>query len=211
MMPGAPSTVHRNAPAERAMPGDGTPSRVAAHAATDTDCGIPGRSAMRPAPKADAGPASATRAPEHVGFVSSLSRTLAAANGFILQQLARCGLQGIATSHGDILSKLFADGPVSMQELASAIGRDPSTVTSLVRKLAAAGYVETGKSAADRRVTEVSLTPAGRRLEGDFTRISAELQAVQMRGIDPEDFAITCRTLRQIRDNFTEVTEQEKR
>lgn len=167
--------------------------------------------------KADAagnGGRSATAAPadaDRIGFVSSLSRTLAAANGFILQQLARCGLQGIATSHGDILSKLFADGPVSMQELASAIGRDPSTVTSLVRKLAAAGYVETGKSAADRRVTEVRLTAAGRRLEGDFARISAELQAVQMQGIDPQDLAVTCRTLRQMRDNFTEATEQEKR
>lgn len=146
-----------------------------------------------------------------IGFVSGLSRTLAAANGFILDQLRHCGLKGIVTSHGDILMKLFADGPTTMQELASAIGRDPSTVTSLVKKLAAGGFVETRKSTDDRRATEVHLTATGRALEGDFKTISEALQAVQMKGVDPSDFAITCRVLRQIRNNFVEAREQENR
>ena len=78
-------------------------------------------------------------------LVNQLSRTLAQANRFIAIKLKERGLDGIAPSHGDILMQLFACGEQPMQELARAIGRDPSTVTALVKKLAAAGYVRTEK------------------------------------------------------------------
>lgn len=79
-------------------------------------------------------------------FVSFLSRTLAEANRFIVEQLKQRGLSDLVPSHGDILVHLFAHEPVTMQELAQAINRDPSTVTALVRKLSDAGYVRTAKA-----------------------------------------------------------------
>ena len=75
------------------------------------------------------------------GTVNQLARTLGLANRFLLEQLEQYGLAGIAPSHGDILVQLFAHGELPMSELAQRIGRDPSTVTALVRKLAAGGYV----------------------------------------------------------------------
>ena len=68
------------------------------------------------------------------GTVNQLARTLALANRFITEQLEQHGLAGIAPSHGDIFVQLFAHGELPMCELAQRIGRDPSTVTALVKR-----------------------------------------------------------------------------
>lgn len=135
-------------------------------------------------------------------LVNRLSRALGQANRFIALKLRERGLDGIAPSHGDILMQLFACGEQPMQELARAIGRDPSTVTALVKKLAAAGYVRTGKGVQDRRATIVSLTGKGRELRGEFEAVSAALREVQGRGIDAADMETARRVLAGVRDNF---------
>lgn len=135
-------------------------------------------------------------------LVNRLSQTLAQANRFIAGTLKERGLDGIAPSHGDILMQLFASGEQPMRELARAIGRDPSTVTALVKKLAAAGYVRTEKGAQDRRATIVSLTEKGRGLRGEFEAVSAALREVQGRGIDAADMETARRVLAGVRDNF---------
>lgn len=139
-------------------------------------------------------------------FVSRLGKTLASANSFIVKQLNEAGLKDLVPSHGDILLVLFAQKSVSMQELSRKIHRDPSTVTTLVKKLVKAGYVQTQKNDEDKRKTEVCLTRKGKGLEGRFDAISQRLVSVQMEGIDASDFAITCKTLEKIRDNFTNAT-----
>lgn len=144
---------------------------------------------------------------EPTSFISFLSRTLAEANRFIVEQLKQRGLTDLVPSHGDVLTHLFAHEPVTMQELAQAINRDPSTVTALVRKLASAGYVRTTKSAADRRITEVSLTEKGAGLRSDFAAISAKLLETQMEGVDGDDFGTACDVLVRVRDNFAKALE----
>lgn len=135
-------------------------------------------------------------------LVNRLSQTLGQANRFIAVKLKERGLDGIAPSHGDILMRLFACGEQPMQELARAIGRDPSTVTALVKKLVAAGYVRTEKGEQDRRATIVSLTEKGRGLRGEFETVSAALSEVQGRGIDAADMETARRVLVGVRDNF---------
>lgn len=135
-------------------------------------------------------------------FVSTLSRTLAAANRFLMTRLRDEGLDSLVPSHGDILMYLFVHEDVTMHELALAIGREPSTVTCLVRKLANAGYVQTAKHDGDRRITYASLTERGRRLRGVFDEISTELVATQMTGVSPADFDVTRDTLETMRRNF---------
>lgn len=135
-------------------------------------------------------------------FISSLSRTLAAANAYLMEQLKQAGLVGIVPSHGDILAQLFANDVMTMQGLSDRIGRDPSTVTCLVKKLVDQGYVRAQKSVEDKRRTEVSLTKKGQRLRGEFENISRELVNAQMTGISSRDFDITCKTLAKIKANF---------
>lgn len=137
-------------------------------------------------------------------FVSSLSRTLSAANNFLIEHLKAEGLTDLVPSHGDILVCLFEGEPISMQRLAERINRDPSTVTALVKKLVSSGYAYTQKNKADHRVTEVLLTNEGERLRRIFQQITDKLIAVQMKDIDAADFETTCRTLQKIRTNFVD-------
>lgn len=138
-------------------------------------------------------------------FVSTLSRTLAAANRFLMTRLREEGFDTLVPSHGDILMHLFVHESVTMHELARAIGREPSTVTSLVKKLANAGYVQTDKHGSDRRITYVTLTDEGKGLRGIFDGISAELVSVQMGRVTPQGFDVTRDTLETMRRNFEEA------
>lgn len=138
------------------------------------------------------------------GFVNSLSQTLGEANRFLTAQMSTRGLKGLVPSHGDILIALFAGRPLTMQELAAKINRDPSTVTALVKRLIREGYARTERRAADRRVVEVSLTEKGAALRYDFDDISRSLLETQMQGVDEEDFQTACRVLGRIKQNFTE-------
>lgn len=140
-------------------------------------------------------------------LVSSLGKTLAEANRFLTLCLHRAGLTDLVPSHGDILLHLFSHGPTPMQELAKAIGRDPSTVTALVRKLAAGGYVSTQKQEADRRVTKVLLTAKGKQLRGAFAGISQQLAQAQMRGLSEAQVEAACEVLRTVRDNLADACE----
>lgn len=136
------------------------------------------------------------------GSVSQLSRTLALANRFLIARLEQQGLQGIAPSHGDILYQLFQQEELPMSELAQRIDRDPSTVTALVKKLAAGNYVTTAKRGNDKRVTLVSLTQKGKQLKPEFESISVELRETQLHGIAHEDLSTFDTVLRIMQDNF---------
>lgn len=139
----------------------------------------------------------------HSAIVSLMARTLGAANHYLVELLAREGLVGIVPSHGDILMQLFAHGAMPMAALAEAIGKDPSTVTALVRKLVDAGYVEKARSPHDGRVQEVRLTAAGRALEGAMAAVSHELIATLTNGLSDEDLAVTCRTMKAMQANVS--------
>ncbi len=145
------------------------------------------------------------------GFVNSLAQTLAAANGYLVSQLAAVGLRDLVPSHGDILLQLFRHEDITMQELSERIHRDPSTVTTLVKKLVDAGYVKTRKSPEDKRRTQVSLTKLGQSLRKDFDLISKNMVEVQMQGIDERSFEIACDTLMRIRMNFLQASSSENR
>lgn len=143
------------------------------------------------------------------GYSNQLSRTLALSNQFLMLQVERSGLRGLAPSHGDILVQLFACERMCMSELSQRIARDPSTVTALVRKLVAMGLAQTGKSPNDRRSTVVSLTAKGRALKDDFDGISARLEAVWHDGIDDADLQTMERVLEAARGNMRRAIEEE--
>ena len=59
------------------------------------------------------------------------------------------------------LSHLRLRGPLGPRELAGRLGLTPSTVTSLLDRLEAAGFAERTAHPTDRRKTVISLTEAG--------------------------------------------------
>lgn len=75
-----------------------------------------------------------------------------------------------------LLFELAANGPRIQAALAEAIDCEPPSVTSMVRKLEAAGYVERRPSERDRRSSVVALTEDGQallaRLEPAWTELA---------------------------------------
>jgi MarR family transcriptional regulator, organic hydroperoxide resistance regulator len=75
---------------------------------------------------------------------------------------------------------------------------ESNTLTPLLKKLEAAGYVTRRRSAADERQVVVSLTAAGRRLRDKGAGI--DLGAAT--GLSPEEFGRTLRTVARMRDHL---------
>ena len=117
-------------------------------------------------------------------------------------ELERRGIRGLAPTHGSILNELLKRDAQAMQELAAAIGRDKSTVTTLVDKLAAAGYVIRIKPPEDSRVTRVALTDRGRALGPVFEEISRDLMARAYRGLSEWERSAVVGILEKILDGW---------
>lgn len=140
-------------------------------------------------------------------LISQLGRTLSAANHYLSHLMTQKGVQGLVPSHGDILVNLFAHESMTMAALAESIGKDPSTVTVLVRKLIDAGYVKTEKSSLDRRVTEVSLTGKGQALKADIAFVNEQLLTAMEEGLSSEELSAARKTLMKMRDNFEKASQ----
>ncbi len=102
-------------------------------------------------------------------------------------EMNRPGLAELAPTHGDILFVLAKQGRASMQELARAIDRDKSTVTALVDKLVALGFVEKVPDPVDGRGTIVVPTKRARQAIRPMFAISRKLLRRAYRGIAPEE------------------------
>jgi DNA-binding MarR family transcriptional regulator len=112
------------------------------------------------------------------------------------------GLEGIVTSHGDIIYALFNHERMTMAEIAAKIGRDKSTVTALVDKLVKLGYVGKERDSRDTRVVYVALSDKGRELRPVFEAISAKVLGTFYSGVSEEEKTELARVLDKIYHNF---------
>lgn len=106
-----------------------------------------------------------------INFIAQQAgRIVAHANRFLVSELRRRGVTDIVPSHGDILNYLLRHDGATSTDIAVGSHRTKPTVTVLVDKLIAAGYVERRRSTKDRRETEVWLTEKGRALRTHVLR-----------------------------------------
>ncbi|MFB7469911.1 MarR family winged helix-turn-helix transcriptional regulator [Kitasatospora sp. NPDC056184] len=102
-----------------------------------------------------------------------LSRTGKAARGRLVERLARRGLRLWDMA---VLAALADFGPHAQRDLVRRLRVDPSDTAKVADRLAAGGYVERVRDAADRRRVLVTVTDAGRAL---LAELRAEAHAVQ--------------------------------
>ena len=124
------------------------------------------------------------------------------ASALMQSELKARGLDGLVASHGELLSQLLQADGQSMQALAEAIGRDKSTVTALVKKLAAQALVETRKDLQDQRMTRVFLTASGRSLRPTFEAVNHSLLARMYQGLSWEERQRLVDTLNKVLHNL---------
>jgi len=134
--------------------------------------------------------------------ISLISKVREKVNRFIESEMSKHGLEGIVTSHGDIIYALFKSPRLTMAEIAEKIGKDKSTVTALVDKLARLGYVTKKRDTEDTRVVYVALTYKGNQLKPVFDAISNEVLDTFYLDISEKEKEDLIRILNKVYNNF---------
>ena len=134
--------------------------------------------------------------------IALCSRVAEATHKEIIQELKKRGVEGIVPSHGGIMMLLFDGEEYTMQELARRIHRTKPTVTVLVEKLEAFGYVERRKSDEDGRITLLRLTEKGQALQTIFREISEVVNQRVYAGFSEEEAEDVERLLSKVKLNF---------
>ncbi len=122
---------------------------------------------------------------------------------FLIQELKKHELSGVSPSHGDLLGALCIRDGMRMQELATFINRDKSTITALVNKLIDLGYVEKERDITDNRIWMVRLTDKGRIIKPSIMEISEKMRSKAYDGLSEEEIKIVSLLLSKIYKNFT--------
>lgn len=134
--------------------------------------------------------------------ISLISKIREKVNRFIVSEMLKHGIDGIVTSHGDIIYALLKAHRLTMAEIAEKIGKDKSTVTALVDKLVRLGYVTKERDTEDTRVVFVALTQKGNELKPMFEEISNDILDVLYLGISENEKEELIRILNKIYNNF---------
>ncbi|MEM6761784.1 MAG: MarR family transcriptional regulator [Pseudomonadota bacterium] len=121
-------------------------------------------------------------------------------------QRVRAGahLSGVGLHPGQevVLKALANRDGLTMSELASELGVQPPTVTKMVTRLAAYGFVVRQASPTDGRLARVSLTEPGRAIIADIDKMWKRLEKEALAGFDDKDRKRLRRYLRKIEKNL---------
>jgi DNA-binding MarR family transcriptional regulator len=90
---------------------------------------------------------------------------------------------GLTPALFGVLNVLGARDGVIQQEVAVAMGIDPSTMVSLIDELESAGLAKRTPHPTDRRAREIAITPKGRRLLDRGRLMASEVEGEVLRGL----------------------------
>ncbi len=139
-------------------------------------------------------------------IVYFISRAKANMIKFIENKLKENKLDDLIPTHGNILTALYeSDKNLTMKEISQKIGKDKSTVTSLVNRLITLGYIEKEKCTKDKRVTYIGLTQKARDIEGSFNFISSQVKETAYNNFTEDEKKEFLRLLRKLSSNFKDA------
>lgn len=104
-----------------------------------------------------------------------------------MKELENHGINGISTSHGEIIGFLLKMGPLQMGRIAEITGKDKSTVTALINKLILQGYVKKYPDKEDNRIAIIKLTRKGMSLSKSYDDISNKLRETSYKGLSDNE------------------------
>ena len=97
---------------------------------------------------------------------------------------------------------LYEQDGQTVSELGGKLFLESNTLTPILKKLEAMGYLLRERSAADERQVVVTLTDAGRQLREQA--LGKNLRAAT--GLSPDEFAVLQKAVTRLRDNLIEAT-----
>jgi DNA-binding MarR family transcriptional regulator len=95
-----------------------------------------------------------------------------------------------------VLIVLWDEGTSTVKELVEALRLDHGTLTPLLRRMEASGFVTRRRADSDERFVEISLTPSGDALRSHATAIHCDM--VEALGLDPARLTALQATLREL-------------
>ena len=128
-----------------------------------------------------------------------LNRAVSRYNAVIEAELRGIGID-IPTWR--VLMVLGEHNPLPVAQVARSAVIHISTMARIVGRMAKAGLVETAPNALDGRVTDLSLTPAGRDTLAAARETTAPLYRKLIRGMSAGDFSKLLGLLNQLHDNL---------
>ncbi|MET0254390.1 MAG: MarR family transcriptional regulator [Luteibacter sp.] len=109
---------------------------------------------------------------------------------------------GITALQGDMLLIMATRGSMISTELAAACGVNASTVTHAVDAGIERGLMRRDRSEADRRLVDIALTVAGKRMAERVRALIAELARTALQGVDHPDLTVLAESLAQVTRNL---------
>ena len=140
-----------------------------------------------------------------------MSQTVEEAIGYLLAKVCRAHRAGVGSvlariglhvGQEMVLLELWKKDGLRGGELAERLGVEPPTVTRMLKRMEACGFVERQQDPVDARSFRVYLTEKGRALEGPVARIWEEIEEKTLQGISPEETLALRRLLARIRQNL---------
>ncbi|SEG88123.1 DNA-binding transcriptional regulator, MarR family [Nonomuraea solani] len=88
-------------------------------------------------------------------------------------------LQPMGLTHPQylVMLALWENEPLSVKELGELLQLDPGTLSPLLKRLQALGYLSRERNSQDERALAVTLTPAGRKLRAEAEKIPPAIVA----------------------------------
>ena len=99
------------------------------------------------------------------------------------------------------LFKLSEGACTTSTELARECRTDAGATTRMIDRLEEKGFLQRTRSAADRRVVNLALTPAGQATAQHIPAVLCQVQNELLRGFSPEEFDALRGYLRRMLDN----------
>jgi DNA-binding MarR family transcriptional regulator len=104
---------------------------------------------------------------------------------------------------------LASRGPQRVADLALHLGVAPPTATRMSDRLVRKGLVERRSGVGDRRVVELALSPAGRRLVDEVTRRRRREIAAILEGVPPQRQAAMVEVLEELVEAAGEIPDRD--
>lgn len=122
--------------------------------------------------------------------------------------LSDSGILEFNGAQGRILYVLWQADGLSIVELSKRTGLAKTTLTSMLDRMEAQGYIMRRPDRSDRRQLKIMLTEKASSLRDGYNRVSEQMSAIFYRGFTREDICAFENTLKKILNNLIEREEQ---
>ena len=125
-------------------------------------------------------------------------KLLRAGKAVLARVESRLAVAGLTLTQLGVLEAILHKGPLTQRELGRKVLTSAGNMTDVVDKLEARGLVRRTRSARDRRIVTVALTPAGQTLiQGLFPRHARDIAAA-MGGLSGDELRVLGDLLRKL-------------